>query len=215
MKILQIGCGGIGGWLAFFLAKTLTGDDELILCDGDIVEEKNLDRQFFDQVGARKTSALRTKLGATRCQIIDRPMYFDPADADYVDIIMSAVDNHKARRLALGTGKPVIVGANEYVTSEGYIYLPEWKKDENLDPLKYYPTILTDLTGDPTSPPCTGEVVVSNPQLPFANMQAATFMAGLFMNWIRNKPTVYTPYRYYSNGGTVTAWRRQGDIENK
>ena len=56
-KILIIGCGGLGGPVAAYLAGAGVGTISLV--DGDVVSESNLHRQvFFTEVGVGKASAL-------------------------------------------------------------------------------------------------------------------------------------------------------------
>lgn len=67
-KVLQTktvgiaGCGGLGSNCAIALART--GIGKLVIADFDIVEESNLNRQyyFFDQIGLPKAEALRTNI---------------------------------------------------------------------------------------------------------------------------------------------------------
>lgn len=56
------GCGGLGSNCAAALARTGVG--HLIIADFDVVDEKNLNRQFFflDQVGQKKSEALKYNL---------------------------------------------------------------------------------------------------------------------------------------------------------
>ena len=56
------GCGGLGSNCAVALARV--GIGELIIVDFDIVEEGNLNRQYYflDQVGMKKVDALETNL---------------------------------------------------------------------------------------------------------------------------------------------------------
>ena len=63
MKIQIIGCGGVGGNLAYLLTKE-TRVDHFVLCDHDVVEHKNLSRQFFfhKQIGMNKAEALKENL---------------------------------------------------------------------------------------------------------------------------------------------------------
>jgi sulfur carrier protein ThiS adenylyltransferase len=57
-----VGCGGLGSNAAWMLVRS--GIGTLVLADHDLVEEANLDRQFFfrDQVGMPKTEALSINL---------------------------------------------------------------------------------------------------------------------------------------------------------
>lgn len=57
-----VGCGGLGSNAAWMLVRS--GIGSLVLADHDLVEEGNLDRQFFfrDQIGLPKTEALAINL---------------------------------------------------------------------------------------------------------------------------------------------------------
>ncbi|MDD3859402.1 MAG: sulfur carrier protein ThiS adenylyltransferase ThiF [Bacteroidales bacterium] len=56
------GCGGLGSNCAVALART--GIGKLIIADFDIIEESNLNRQyyFYDQIGQPKATALKTNI---------------------------------------------------------------------------------------------------------------------------------------------------------
>jgi molybdopterin/thiamine biosynthesis adenylyltransferase len=197
-KYYVIGCGGIGGWLANALAKTLTEKDELILVDGDKLEKKNLDRQLFskDDIGIHKCVAMADQLSyGARCNVSYKPQYLGEADEDGNHIefdkspdnwVLVGADNHPARALALEmcdvAGIRCISAANGYEDAEAFIYLPSWEGTPR-DPRVYYPEILTDKTDDPLSPPCTGEVLKSTPQLAIANMCAASYAMWLLWFW--------------------------------
>ena len=61
-KIILVGCGGIGSVLAELLVRG--GFSDLILLDGDVVDESNLQRQIFcsQSVGKNKALALLKRL---------------------------------------------------------------------------------------------------------------------------------------------------------
>jgi hypothetical protein len=66
-KILLVGCGGTGSFLAEHLCRMITGfrlDTGLALADGDIVEPANIWRQNFEihEVGQNKAAALGLRL---------------------------------------------------------------------------------------------------------------------------------------------------------
>ena len=56
------GAGGLGSNCAVALARS--GIGTLVICDFDIIEEANLNRQFYftDQVGMEKTTALEANI---------------------------------------------------------------------------------------------------------------------------------------------------------
>lgn len=202
MNIVLIGCGGIGGWAAQCLSKTLKENDVLELVDGDKIERKNLDRQLFTRrnVGQFKAQALAMKLEQDQFPgtIVTRDHYIGSSGwlaslernpfPEY-PIILVGVDNHPARNAALELADAnlgqCIIGCNEYEDAEAYYYRAAWKGTD-LDPRVYYPEIVTDTTDDPNKPPCTGEVLESAPQLAVANMNAASLMMWMFWYWTNN-----------------------------
>jgi molybdopterin/thiamine biosynthesis adenylyltransferase len=198
MRYYIIGCGGVGSWLVPKLAKLVPTKD-IILMDGDVLEEKNLDRQLFDPhcIGMNKAEALAERYGIPHAV----PEYFSPGSIEpwAGDILFVCADNHAARRAALHTadalGCKVIVGANEYTDAEAYIYHRDWKDTGN-DPRVFYPDILTDRSGDPLAPVgCTGEAAVASPQLVLANDWASGLMLHLF--WYHTKEADKYPQDYW------------------
>jgi len=200
MKYYLIGCGGIGGWLAMALVKTLSTEDTLILVDGDVLEEKNLDRQLFSgkDIGKKKVHAMRRQLKG-RCTIEVVPQYLGE-DHDYIfapkSIVLTGVDNHPARvttlKLCDKALVPCITAANGYEDAEAFYYAPIWQ-DTALDPRIYYPEILEDTVGDPLRPPCTGEILESTPQLAIANMSAASYAMWLLWFWQQKAELIDDP----------------------
>jgi molybdopterin-synthase adenylyltransferase len=64
-RIVVLGVGGLGGWSAYSLA--CCGIGEMLLIDGDRVEESNLNRQILyseADIGRLKAEAAATRLGA-------------------------------------------------------------------------------------------------------------------------------------------------------
>lgn len=115
MKIALIGCGGIGSSLLPLLARSLYSKkissttalfDQLVLIDGDHYERKNISRQQFPLsfIGVNKAEAQREKLKATLDIggfITAIPSYVTEENVyallDGVDIVLSGVDNTRAR----------------------------------------------------------------------------------------------------------------------
>ena len=200
MNVYMIGCGGIGGWLAQNLAKMLGDADSLTLIDKDKIEDHNLDRQLFEPraVGSVKCMVLGRTIHA-RCTTVPKASFlgdegrgavtrFDPSSWVFV-----AADNHPARRTALrmcdASNSHCVIAANEMTDAEAYYYSPAWQ-DTGLDPRKYYPELLTGTFGDPLSPPCTGDVLQTAPQLALANMSAANYAMWLWWFWAQVAPTL-------------------------
>lgn len=221
MNILIVGAGGGACWLLQGLIRFIPAYREVIqdilIMDGDKLEERNLDRQLFseDALGYHKSVALR---GMCLDWLAGMKADFgsDHVDASqewftdgYVltenTLVFCCVDNHPARKAVLdavdrGTGCAAILCGNEMTDAEAYIYLPSWMGTK-LDPRIYYPEILTDTSGDPVHPEgCQGEVAERNPQLAMANLSSANCGLHLFYTWflIERDPQVmeFMPIRH-------------------
>jgi hypothetical protein len=222
MKIAIIGLGGTGQWLASLLGRTLTEDDELMLMDNDKFEEKNMDRQLNCRVGTYKVAAAEKSLcRASRCRILAIPVWAPCEAMDECDIVFCCADNHAARLGCIQWAdadltRTAFIGGNGYVDADAYVYKGKWK-ETNMDPREYFPEILTDRSGSPLHPSCTGEVLESEPQLAIANMTLATFMARLYWFWTQTVPTFDVadlpelkktfPYRYDTASGNINVYK--------
>jgi len=97
VKVTIIGCGGIGSFVAFALAKL--GVKRFELYDGDKIESHNLPNQCFfpTQVGDNKANALALiveEFGEAECVRHDK--MWEGEDLD--EIVISAVDDMKVRK---------------------------------------------------------------------------------------------------------------------
>ncbi|MBA7633848.1 hypothetical protein ES703_41419 [subsurface metagenome] len=110
-KIVLVGCGGTGGFVAEGLCRLLANSDlDLLLVDHDRVEPHNLRRQnFFEgDVDKFKSQALAERLARQYCRPVGYSVY--PYDRDLLNeasglfrrvvrgIIIGCVDNADARR---------------------------------------------------------------------------------------------------------------------
>lgn len=103
------GCGGLGSNCAIALARTGVG--HLVIVDFDVVDEKNLNRQYFflDQIGQKKANALKNNLKRvsrkTRVTAIDKKL--DPASVLEVfkdcDVIVEAFDLAEMKHMIIET----------------------------------------------------------------------------------------------------------------
>ena len=128
VKIVQLGAGGTGGHIAPHLYRLLYSLDRpvrYIICDGDVVEEKNLVRQNFTpadlgenkaQVLAERystvfgmeteylpnfveTEELLRELLTPGCFWKRRPNSYSQERVEEMVILLGAVDNNKSRQL--------------------------------------------------------------------------------------------------------------------
>ena len=114
-RIVLVGCGGTGSHLLpnvlQYLWAQATKDKrelpEIVLVDGDSVEQKNLVRQRFTSgdlnlnkaaaLARRYTSAFGIRMNAFEGYISSPAELFKLAPTDRPNIIIGAVDNHRAR----------------------------------------------------------------------------------------------------------------------
>lgn len=193
-----VGCGGVGSWLLPRLIRLLPIEQQVdaaimyTLIDGDILEERNMDRQLFNDsryIGGSKSASLADLYRASNAPISFLSVYFSETLAQNMGIrendwIWCCADNHACRRAVLNVcdsrGCRAIIGANEYTDAEAYFYQSGYRNTPN-DPRVFYPDILTDNTGDPLAPQgCTGEAAEAAPQLVLANDMAGALMLQLY-----------------------------------
>lgn len=214
MNIYIVGAGGVGGWLITALSKLLDQVDVVTIVDGDKVEEKNIERQVFDDhdVGLNKAVAMGQKTGFPS---VDHYLT-DYMPLDDPDLIFCCVDNHVARMAVLSLADQYacdcIIAANEYFEAEAYLYKPQWK-DCPLDPRVYFPEMKNDLSGNPLAPGCSFELE-EHPQLVSTNFLAAAFALSLYTFWFIQECKAHSkfwPVRYsHANGKTKTwSWEDQ------
>lgn len=184
--IYIIGAGGVSSWLTPAICL-LSGKENIIVIDGDTLEEKNLNRQLFDssQITMNKAAALAEKYGCASIEAWYSESLTPHMPSDW---LLVCVDNHAARKAALNACDmaqcQAVFAANETHSSEAFVYLPQWQGTD-LDPRRYYPEILSDESNDPrrSQAGCTGEAQAQNRQLVTANLMAASLCAHLFMVW--------------------------------
>lgn len=199
--IAIVGVGGSGGWLVQLFAKSEFKDTVFHLIDGDLVEEKNINRQLVsaNSIGEPKVEALAVCLENMKRPVEKHPEYISGTSKAYKELsaheglltIMCCVDNHPARmtcldlvdeRFAAGKETFLFLAGNEYETASAQVYRGVWK-DEPLDPRVMFPEIMTDTEGDPLAPECAGAALESSPQLALSNAISAMSAAWLHRFW--------------------------------
>jgi len=108
MRILLIGCGGIGSWLCHFLAfgrrnSLLPINTSITVADPDVVEARNLLYSNFEaqDVGMNKAAVL-----ASRYSYICSPKEMKSSkELEPYDIVLVATDNARSRKMVYESGK--------------------------------------------------------------------------------------------------------------
>jgi molybdopterin/thiamine biosynthesis adenylyltransferase len=121
-RAVVIGCGGLGGYIAEYLARLGLG--HLTLIDGDTFEESNLNRQLNSletNLGSNKAAETAKRLLLTRADLYVKTVdtFLNGQNADKLlkdhDVIIDALDSVKTRLIAEKTaaslGIPLVHGA--------------------------------------------------------------------------------------------------------
>ena len=230
-QIVVVGCGGVGSYLIPALLRTVRDhknpeeSPEIILVDGDILEQKNMDRQLFDEkhIGIKKSEAMHAaylKYYGPRLQHI--PEFFHGTEMwlKQYSLLFACVDNHPGRSrcftAADNTSSDVIMCGNGYTDAEAQYYTSMWRNTKR-DPRVMFPEILRDRTDDPISREggCTGEAQESTPQLAIANLCAATYALHLLWYYYQEEHKMdadaqpFGPIRHASNFSRVFSVRHK------
>lgn len=212
--IFVIGCGGTGSYAIAGIARAayaMAADKrpKITLCDGDLVEEKNLKRQHFceDDIGKNKATALAGRYGAAfglefgaREEFIEKPEQFAELlkTAGGPCIVLTCVDNIKTRlkfkeSLLLPDLPETIywidVG-NESEMGQAVlgVRIPSWRAKVDMlkaghyplpDVFELYPELYDRVDKAPSEMSCA-ELAVSSPQFGFINLVAGTAC----LNWV-------------------------------
>lgn len=121
-RVLIIGLGGLGSPAALYLAASGVG--RITLCDHDVVDLSNLQRQIAHStaaIGQSKVSSARFSMQEINPEIIcvEVPLRVEPdqldALVDDADVVLDCSDNFATRyainRACLNHGKPLVSGA--------------------------------------------------------------------------------------------------------
>ena len=213
VKIVMLGVGGTGGHIAPHLYRLLYALDRpvrFIICDGDVVEQKNLVRQNFipADLGENKAKVLAERYSTvfgmeteyvpsfieskeTLKELIKpRVTYSGYYPRTVVDkelvILIGAVDNNRSRQMC----------HRVFYETEELIYIDSGNSEHTgqvvcgirsggrtlYKPVgKLYPEVLTETDKFPTELSCA-EASVSAPQAMTANITAATTVVDMIYN---------------------------------
>lgn len=149
--VMVLGCGGIGSWVAFLLARL---GCNLYLYDMDNYDITNISGQFIDisSIGENKAEALSKLINKT-CDEVNIEVfgeYTDNSEAHH--IVFSCFDNMKARKIAFikwfnfVKNNPEL--KNEAIFIDGRLLAEQWQifciRANNEEINKYYKEFLFD-----------------------------------------------------------------------
>jgi molybdopterin/thiamine biosynthesis adenylyltransferase len=229
IKVKIIGCGGIGTCLIDVLCRYLQHSDysnvEVSLIDGDTYEERNRERQVFNEIGPKASvTAARLRSEFPRLVIFDKPVYLNEKNViTHIrenDFVFSCVDNHKTRKIISDRAEElknvtVISGGNEKVDGNFQIHVRRDNKNHTV-PISYYHNEIQNpsdnIPGDSTMREGCQQMVSAEPQLLIMNNLVASHMLsgfyGVLNNYYANKPEEFSEFYIDMPSGKVIPAKR-------
>lgn len=209
VKIVMLGAGGTGGHIAphiYRLLYSLNRPARFIICDGDIVEKKNLVRQNFvpADLGENKARVLAERYSSAfgmeteylpsfvespdelerllNPQIINRAGSPEPE----MVILIGAVDNNRSRRMChevfCKAGELIYIDSgNGEHTGQVVCGIRRGGRTLYRPAASVYPEMLKDTDKFPTELSCA-EASLSAPQSMAANITAATIVVDILFS---------------------------------
>ncbi|MCL2218233.1 MAG: ThiF family adenylyltransferase, partial [Defluviitaleaceae bacterium] len=212
VKIVMLGAGGTGGHVAphlYRLLHTLNRYTKVIVCDGDVVEEKNLVRQNFisADLGKNKAQVLAERYAsAFGLEVSYLPEFIEDADRlarlvspdlfpvspyshqniEGMTILIGCVDNNRSRQLCHQVFKAAknliyIDSGNGEHTGQVVCGIRRSGRTYYKPIGDIYPDVLLDTDKFPTQLSCA-EAAVSAPQSIVANIMAGTALVSYIYN---------------------------------
>lgn len=173
------GAGGLGSNCAMHLVRA--GLRHLVICDFDVVNESNLNRQFFfrDQIGQKKVVALEANLRriAPDLDLEMRDVTLDATNVATIfaacEIVVEAFDSADAKAMLFGTLLPRgvrVVGASG---------IAGWGRSGTLAPRRLGRNLV--MVGDGTSG-VAPECAPNSPRVGIAAAMEANTVVALLLN---------------------------------
>jgi len=212
VKIIMLGSGGTGGHIAphlYRLLHSLERYTKVIICDGDIVEEKNLIRQNFipADLGRNKAQVLAERYASafgleisyipefiedeSRLAKLVKPDTFPagPYSSQSIEglsILIGCVDNNRSRQLCHHVFKSAqnliyIDSGNGEYTGQVVCGIRRGGRTYYKPIGEVYPDVLLETDRFPTQLSCA-EAAVSDPQSIVANIMASTAVVSYLYN---------------------------------
>jgi molybdopterin/thiamine biosynthesis adenylyltransferase len=204
-KIKVIGVGGIGTYLIEPLVRYLNSQDkdivEVTVIDGDKYEERNRERQRFEQCNNKAEQTVEI----LRKQF---PRIYFKVKAEYLtadnvitnirenDHVFLCVDNHATRKLVSDRCQELdnvllISGGNDYTDGNVIIYIRKNGKNITKSPTELYKSIANPEDKNPGESTgvragCEAEAQV-HPQLLFTNLAIASWMLNCYYAFEQDK----------------------------
>lgn len=225
MKIKVIGIGGIGCTLLPVLTRYLNfayPDSEVVLIDGDRYEEKNAQRQEFQDLGDKaEMAATRFKLQFGRLYFSFKNEYVTQSNVYELiregDIVFMCVDNHATRNLVSErceelSDTVLISGGNDYTDGNVQVYVRKDGEDITLPIANdFHPEIQYPEDENPAEASCD-QLINSEPQLLITNNAIAATMISLFYSYLQGKLDCDEVYVDILTGNSRAVNRRKSSV---
>lgn len=189
-RVVVIGLGGIGTQLLPSLLHyliSLKWEQPIVLMDGDVYEEKNLNRQLVPDMGLgmNKADALAHSFSHLPLDVSTLPFYLDEMNVGVVvqegDLVICGVDNHYTRRLIdekISTMQNVtfVSGGNDL--TDGNSQVVRIRDGKRLDPLltEVHPEIAAAIEKPDLYLPGCDKLLTEHPQIIVTNLMVACTM---------------------------------------
>jgi len=209
-NVKLIGLGGVGGIVARYTSVFLASfqkDARLVLIDGDKFEPSNASRMLFGRHGNKAMVTMRElkpRFAYSKLSIVPIKQYITPENIKTLiragDIVILCVDNHATRHLVDkhcaslkniclfsggndGVGKDSTGSVRRGTYGNVQVYIRRGGKDRSPSLAKYHPEIATPTDKSPHEMNCV-ELVVSKPQILFANMSVASAICNALLLYL-------------------------------
>jgi molybdopterin/thiamine biosynthesis adenylyltransferase len=227
-RVVLVGAGGIGTWLAEGVARMLEWKfpgSAVIIVDGDNYEQKNLERQNFKQMGNKASvKALELTQSFNKTLFIPVPKWVVDDNFNGVtdedspkikaseliangDIVLAVVDNFAARKILFDAASKlddvdVFTGGNDdELFGSVYHYQRRNGKDITEHPVHFHPEYDSPPDKNPGEMSCQERAEVDGgTQLLATNMAVAAFILGRIHKTIVNNQNPEETEIYFDLG---------------
>ena len=227
-RVVLVGAGGIGTWLAEGVARMLEWKfpgSAIIIVDGDNYEQKNLERQNFKQMGNKASvKALELTQSFTKTLFIPVPKWVVDDNFNGVtdedspkikaselitngDIVLAVVDNFAARKILFDAASKlddvdVFTGGNDdELFGSVYHYQRRNGRDITEHPVHFHPEYDSPPDKNPGEMSCQERAEVDGgTQLLATNMAVASFILGRIHKTIVNNQNPEETEIYFDLG---------------
>lgn len=228
IRVVLVGAGGIGTWLAEGVARLLEWKypgSALIIVDGDNYEPKNMERQNFTKIGNKasvKALELTEKFQKTSFIPVAKWVVGDDSKgvadeespkikaSDLLnegDVVLAVVDNFAARKILFDTAKQfdnidVFTGGNDdALYGSIYHYQRRNGKDITEHPVHFHPEYESPPDKNPGELSCQERAEIDGgTQLLATNMAVAAFILGRIDHVIVNNKNPEATEIYFDLG---------------